>query len=259
MRKKSLFDLSNKVAVITGSSRGIGLAIAEQMASAGAKVVISSRKVEACEQAAETIRSQGGQALVIPANVSDQKQLDDLIEQTLEAWGQIDILVCNAASNPYFGPLSGLTDEVFNKIMHNNVLSSIRLIDRVAPDMAKRKQGSIIIISSIGGMRGDALLGTYNMSKAANMQLVRSAAVEWGRFNVRVNAIAPGLIRTDFARALWDNPEMRMQIEHSTPLARIGNPADVGGIAVFLASPAAAFVTGQVIVADGGLTVSAVW
>lgn len=254
-----LFDLSGRVAVITGSSRGIGRSIAEQLALAGARVVISSRKREACEAVAAAIRDAGGEAIAAPASISKREELDAMLQATLDAWGKIDILVCNAASNPYFGPMSGLDDAVFDKIMHNNVLANLWLANRVAPGMAERGGGSVIVVSSIGGLRGDPFLGAYNVSKAADMQLVRNLAVEWGGRNVRFNTIAPGLVRTDFARALWQNPDLLKKVERVTPLQRIGEPDDIGGVAVFLASDAAAFVTGQVIVADGGVTVGAAW
>jgi len=254
-----LFDLRGQVAVITGSSRGIGRSIAEQMALAGARVVISSRKADACEATAQALRDAGGEALAIAANISKQEDLERLIATTLDTWGRVDTMVCNAASNPYFGPMAGLDAQVFDKIMHNNVLANLWLANRVAPQMAERKQGSVIIVSSIGGLRGDRFLGAYNISKAADMQLVRNLAVEWGGRGIRFNAIAPGLIRTDFARALWQNPELAAQIERATPLQRLGDPDDIGGIAVFLASRAAAYITGQVIVADGGVTIGAPW
>lgn len=254
-----IVDLTGKVAIITGSSRGIGRSIAEHMARAGARVVISSRKREACEAVAAGIREAGGEALVVPCNISDRAQIDGLVDETLRAWGRVDILVCNAASNPYFGPLSGLADEVFHKIMHNNVLANLWLARRVSPGMAERNSGAMIVVSSIGGLRGDAWLGAYNISKAADMQLVRNLAVELGPARIRVNGIAPGLIRTDFAKALWDNPELLQRIEHATPLGRIGEPDDIGGLAAFLASDAAAFLTGQIIVVDGGVTTTAAW
>ena len=259
MHGKPLIDLTDKVAIVTGSSRGIGRSIAEHLARAGAKVVVSSRKAPACDAVAAAIRDAGGDALSIPCNISDRAQIDALVDRTLEAWGRVDILVCNAASNPYFGPLSGLPDEVFAKIMQNNVLSNLWLARRLAPAMMERRDGVILVISSIGGLRGDPLIGADNMSKAADMQLVRGLATEYGRSNVRVNAIAPGLVKTDFARALWDNPAILQRIEERTPLGRIGDPDDIGPLAAFLCSPAAAFITGQVIVADGGATIAAPW
>ncbi len=251
-----LFDLSGKVAIVTGSSRGIGRSIAENLAEAGAKVVVSSRKLPACEEVAAAIRKSGGQAIAIAANISERAQLENLVQRTRAEWGAVDILVCNAASNPYYGPLGGLPDEVFDKIMRNNVLSNLWLCNAVLPEMKARKDGAVIIVSSIGGLKGTAVLGAYGISKAADMALARNLAMEWSPHNIRVNCIAPGLVKTDFAKALWENEAMRKQTEALTPLRRIGEPDDIGGIAVMLASKAGAFITGQVIVADGGVTIS---
>ncbi|MGH8632272.1 MAG: SDR family NAD(P)-dependent oxidoreductase [Burkholderiales bacterium] len=250
------FRLDDKVALVTGSSRGIGRSIAEHMAAYGAKVVISSRKQPACEEVAAAIRAAGGDAIAVPANIGEKSQLEALVAAARRQWGRIDVLVCNAASNPYFGPMVGLPDEAFNKILQNNVVSNLWLANMVLPEMAERKDGVVIIVSSIGGLKGTALLGAYAVSKAADMQLARNLAVEWGKHNIRVNCIAPGLVRTDFARALWENPEILRRYESMTPLGRIGEPDDIGGIAVFLASGAGAFVTGQTIVADGGVTIA---
>jgi NAD(P)-dependent dehydrogenase (short-subunit alcohol dehydrogenase family) len=250
------FRLDGKVAVVTGSSRGIGRSIAEHMAAYGAKVVISSRKQPACEEVAAAIRASGGDAIAVPANIGEKTQLEALVAAARRQWGRIDVLVCNAASNPYFGPMAGLPDEAFHKILQNNVVSNLWLANMVLPEMAQRKDGVVIIVSSIGGLKGTALLGAYAVSKAADMQLARNLAVEWGKHNVRVNCIAPGLVKTDFARALWENPELLARNEAAAPLRRIGEPDDIGGIAVFLASRAAAFITGQTIVADGGITIA---
>ena len=252
----NLFDLSGKVAVVTGSSRGIGRSIAENLARAGAKVVISSRKADACEIVAEAICAEGGEAIVVPANIGDRAALETLVSETRARWGKIDIMVANAASNPYYGPMLTLPDEAFAKIMHNNVLANIWLANLVIPAMAERKDGCYIIVSSIGGLKGSRDLGAYCISKAADMQLARNLATEWGKHNVRINCIAPGLIKTDFARALWENPELAAVTEKMTPLRRLGEPDDIGGVAVFLASKAGAFVTGQTIVADGGITIA---
>jgi NAD(P)-dependent dehydrogenase (short-subunit alcohol dehydrogenase family) len=253
----SLFDLSGKVAVITGSSRGIGRAIALRMAEQGAKVVISSRKAPACEEVAGEINTAygAGTAIAVPANISSKEELRQLVEATNKAFGRIDILVCNAASNPYYGPLSGIEDEQFRKILENNVIANHWLAQMVAPQMVERRDGAIIIVSSIGGLRGSPVIGAYNVSKAADMQLARNLAVEYGPHNVRVNCIAPGLIKTDFARALWEDPERLKQVNTMAPLRRIGEPDEIAGTAVFLASRAGSFVTGQTIVVDGGVTI----
>ena len=251
-----LFDLSGKVAVITGSSKGIGRAIAEAMAQAGAKVVISSRKEEACRGVAASIASGGGEAIALPCNIGHKNQLQNLVDQTLESWGQIDILVCNAAVNPYFGPMAKIPDEAFAATLQRNVQSNLWLCNMTIPRMAERKDGVVTIISSIAGLRGDAMLGAYAISKAADFQLARNLAVEWGRSNVRVNCIAPGLIRTDFARALWENPTIYEQVVAACPLGRIGEPEDIAGTAVFLASRAGAFITGETLVVDGGVSMA---
>jgi NAD(P)-dependent dehydrogenase (short-subunit alcohol dehydrogenase family) len=250
------FSLAGKVAVITGSSRGIGRSIALHMASAGARVVVSSRKADACDAVVREIRDAGGDAIAIPANIGDKAQLEALVRDTREQWGHIDTLVCNAASNPYYGPMAKMPDDAFQKILQNNVVSNHWLANMVLPEMATRKDGAVIIVSSIGGLKGTGVLGAYAISKAADMQLARNLAVEWGPHNIRVNCIAPGLIKTDFARALWENPDTRKHYESLTPLRRLGDPEDIGAIAVFLASRAGAFVTGQTIVADGGVTIA---
>jgi len=251
-----LFDLKGKVAIVTGSSRGIGRSIAENLAAAGARVAISSRKAEACEVVVNAIRQAGGEAVAIPANISDKAALQHLVDGTRSAFGPIDILVCNAASNPYFGPSAGMGDEVFDKVMRNNVLSNHWLCQMVRPDMVAKRDGAIIIVSSIGGLKGSTEIGLYCVSKAADMQLARNLACEWGPDNIRVNCIAPGLIKTDFARALYEDDARRQAAEARYPLRRLGEPDDIGGVAVMLASRAGAFITGQTIVVDGGVTVT---
>jgi NAD(P)-dependent dehydrogenase (short-subunit alcohol dehydrogenase family) len=251
----SPFDLTDKVAIITGSSRGIGRSIAETMAGLGAKVVISSRRAEACESVAAGIRERSGEATVIACNVSRKSEVEALVAGTLAHYGRIDILVCNAAVNPVFGPLVQLSDEAFDKIMGANVKSNIWLANLVIPGMAARGGGAVVIISSIGGLRGSDVLGAYGISKAADFALARALAVEWGPRNVRVNCVAPGLVKTDFARALWED-EARLAVRTArTPLRRIALPEEIGPIAAFLASPAASFITGEIIVADGGVTI----
>jgi NAD(P)-dependent dehydrogenase (short-subunit alcohol dehydrogenase family) len=254
----TLFDLAGKVAIVTGSSRGIGRAIATRLAEHGANVVISSRNLGPCEEVVAEINGKYGKdrAIAIPASISSKDQLRHLVDETNRRLGKIDILVCNAASNPYFGPLAGISDDQFRKILDNNVIANHWLISFVAPQMIDRKDGSIIIVSSIGGLRGSTTIGAYNVSKAADFQLARNLAAEFGPHNIRVNCIAPGLIRTDFARALWENPAILKTSTARTPLGRIGEPDEIAGAAVFLASPASAFMTGQAIVVDGGQTVT---
>ena len=253
----NLFDLTGKVAIVTGSSRGIGRAIAEAFATHGAKVVISSRKQEACEEVAAGINAAHGEgrAVAIAASISDKEALRRLIDGAMAAFGRIDVLVCNAASNPYYGPLGGISDEQFRKILDNNVLSNHWLVQMVAPQMLERGEGSIIIVSSIGGLTSSTTIGAYNVSKAADFQLARNLAAEFGPRGVRVNCIAPGLVRTDFARALWENPDTLKAVTRGTPMRRIGEPHEIAGAAVFLASPASTFMTGQTIVVDGGSTI----
>ena len=253
----SLFDLTGKVAVITGSSRGIGRAIAEAMADQGASVVISSRKADACAEAAEAINARhgAGRAIVVPANISSKAELQNLVDETRRQLGKIDILVCNAASNPYYGPMGGISDDQFRKILENNVIANHWLIQMAAPEMIERRDGSIIIVSSIGGLKASGVIGAYNISKAADFQLARNLAAEFGPSQVRVNCIAPGLIRTDFARALWENPQTLQLVTMHTPMQRIGEPEEISGAAVFLASRASTFMTGQAIVVDGGSTI----
>ena len=251
-----MFGLKDKVAVVTGSSRGIGRSIAECMAALGAKVVVSSRKADACEEVAKDIAVHGGEAAVIACNISRKPEVEALVAGTLERFGKIDILVCNAAVNPAFGPMSQLTDDAFDKIMNSNVKSNLWLCNLAIPGMAERGGGSVIIVSSIAGLRGNSVIGAYGISKAADFALARNLAVEWGPKNVRVNCIAPGLIKTDFAKALWENPNILKNRMAATPLRRIGTPEEIGGIAAFLASNAASFITGQVIVADGGVTIA---
>jgi NAD(P)-dependent dehydrogenase (short-subunit alcohol dehydrogenase family) len=254
---KNLFDLSGQVAIITGSSRGIGRAIAERMAEHGARVVISSRKLQACEEVVQAINAKhgAGRAVAIAANISSKEDLAQLVQQTQQQVGPVDVLVCNAASNPYYGPQAGITDEQFRKILDNNIVANHWLIGMVAPQMIERKSGSIIIVSSIGGLRGSPVIGAYCISKAADMQLARNLAVEFGPHNVRVNCIAPGLIKTDFARALWEDAGMLKERMSTTPMRRIGEPDEIAGAAVFLASQAGSYVTGQSLVVDGGVTI----
>ncbi len=255
----SLFDLTGKVAIVTGSSRGIGRAIAEALAEQGAKVVISSRKAPACAEVADAINARhgAGTAIVVPASISSKEELQRLVDETRAQFGRIDILVCNAASNPYYGPMAGISDDQFRKILDNNVLANHWLIGMVAPEMIAREAGSIIIVSSIGGLTSSTTIGAYNISKAADFQLARNLAAEYGHAGVRVNCIAPGLVKTDFARALWENPDTLKAVTAHTPLRRIGEPREIAGAAVYLAADASTYVTGQAIIVDGGATTGA--
>jgi NAD(P)-dependent dehydrogenase (short-subunit alcohol dehydrogenase family) len=254
----NLFDLSGKVALVTGSSKGIGRAIVERMAQHGARVVVSSRKADICDEVAAAINeTQGAEvAAAIPCNISHKEELEQLVAKTREKWGRIDTLVCNAAVNPFFGSSAEIPDDAFDKIMGVNIKSNMWLSNMVLPDMVAQKEGTITIVSSIGGIKGSAMLGAYCLSKAADFQMARNLAVEYGAHNIRANCIAPGLIKTNFARALWDNPEILESATSGAPLKRIGMPDEIAGAAVFLASEAGAFMTGQAMVIDGGVTIA---
>ena len=253
--ERHLFSLEGKVALVTGSTRGIGKSIAQELGRAGASVALCSRKAEACEQARVELAAAGLDVIAQPCNVSRKEDLRALVEATRARWGGIDIVVSNAASNPYYGPLTGIPDEAFDKIVANNVKSILWLAQLTLDQMVHRGGGSFIVVGSIGGLVANTVIGAYGISKAADHHLVRNLAAEWGPKNVRVNAIAPGLVKTEFARALWEDPKRAAERIEATPLRRLGEPQDIGGIAVFLASPAAAFITGQCIVADGGVTI----
>ena len=244
---ENLFDLSGKVAVVTGSTKGIGRAIAEQMAFNGADVVISSRKEDACQSVADEINAgldgKGGKAIPIPCHIGYKEQMQRLVDSTREQLGKID---------PYYGSMMDIPDTAFEKILDSNVKSNHWLCQLVLPEMVERKDGVILIVSSVGGLNGSAVLGTYGISKAADMALARNIATEFGPHNIRANAIAPGLIRTDFAKALWENPETLTASTANASLRRIGEPEEIGGAAVFLASRAGSFMTGQTVVIDGG-------
>lgn len=252
----TLFDLSGKVALITGSSRGIGKAIAVQMAAHGARVVVSSRKADSCEAVAAEITAAGGTAMAHACHVGHKEELQSLVDATLARWGRIDVLVCNAATNPTFGPSRTTSDEAFDKVIQTNLHSQLWLCNMTLPGMAEHKDGVVILISSVAGFIGTALLGAYALSKAADMQLARNLAVEWGPHNIRVNCIAPGVIRTHFAKALWADPQRAAALSARYPLRRLGEPDDIAGVAVMLAAPAGAFITGQTLVVDGGGLIS---
>ena len=250
------FDMTGKVAIITGSSRGIGKAIAEDYADHGAKVVITSRNIGPCEEVAAAINAKHpGAAIAIASSLSSKESLQAMVDAGRAAFGRIDVLICNAASNPHYGPMETITDEAFRKTLDLNIVSQHWLITMVAPEMRARKSGSIILVSSIGGLRGSAILGAYSITKAADIQMAKNLAREFGPDNVRINALAPGLVRTDFAKALWENPENLKHSVEGACLGRIGEPHELAGAAVFLGSDASSFMTGQTLVVDGGVVV----
>ena len=250
------FDMTGKVAIITGSSRGIGKAIAEDYADHGAKVVITSRNIGPCEEVAAAINAKHpGAAIAVSSSLSSKESLQAMVDAGRAAFGRIDVLICNAASNPHYGPMETITDEAFRKTLDLNIVSQHWLITMVAPEMRARKSGSIILVSSIGGLRGSEILGAYAITKAADIQMARNLAREFGPDNVRINALAPGLVRTDFAKALWENPENLKHSVEGACLGRIGEPHELAGAAVFLGSDASSFMTGQTLVVDGGVVV----
>jgi NAD(P)-dependent dehydrogenase (short-subunit alcohol dehydrogenase family) len=247
-------SLAGKAAIVTGSTRGIGHAIARRFAEAGAAVVISSRNQETCDAVAAELAGAGHRALAVACNVGRPADVEALVARTNDAFGRIDILVCNAATNLSFGPMGTATSDAFDKMISTNVKSVWSLCNLVLPQMAARKDGAAIVISSIAAIYGTATIGLYGMTKAAEAALVRNYAMEFGPANVRINAILPGLIKTDLSRALWEEPkDLQAQLDR-TPLRRIGTPDDIAGLALLLASPAGSFITGQSIIADGGKT-----
>ncbi|MFC2967264.1 SDR family NAD(P)-dependent oxidoreductase [Acidimangrovimonas pyrenivorans] len=247
-----LFDLTGKVALVTGSTKGIGRATAEALAEAGAQVVISSRRQEACDAVAAGIRAAGGTAVAIAANISEDAELEALVDRSEAELGPVDILVCNAAVNPYYGPFLDTPDDAFDKTVRVNIRANMRLAKRVIPGMQAKRDGAIVVISSIAAFKGSDMLGIYAVTKAADTQLVRNLAVAYGGDNIRVNGIAPALVKTDFARALWEDPQRAEKVAKSYALGRLGDPDDIAGAAVFLSSPAAGWMTGQTLIIDGG-------
>lgn len=249
-----MFDLKGKVALLTGASKGMGKAMAEGLAEHGARVVISSRKQDQCDVvAAELNEAHGaGTATAIACNIGYKEQLQALVDATHAQVGKIDILIGNAGVNPFYGPMSEIPDSAFDKIMGSNVKSNHWLCQMVAPDMIEKGNGSMMITASVGAYGPSTVLGTYNISKLADIALVRNLAAELGPHGVRVNAICPGLIKTDFAKALWDNPETEKSAAERFPLGRLGEPEDFKGIAVYLASDASSYMTGQALTVCGG-------
>lgn len=252
----SLFDLRGKVAIITGSSRGIGLASARGMAEHGAKVVVSGRKADACEAAVAEIRAAGGEALAVPCNIGRKDELQQLIDSANRTWGRVDIVMANAAIHPWVGSVLDLKDETFNKFMQVNVQSSLWLAQMTVPGMIERGYGRFILVASIVGLMGDAVTGTYGLTKAADMQFVRNMACEFGAKGITANCIAPGTYKTEMARSQWDNPDIAGPYLARNPSKRFGEPAEIAGLAVMLASPSGGYINGQTIVADGGHTIT---
>ncbi len=254
MISTDLFDLTGKIALLTGASKGMGKQMALGLAEHGAKVVVSSRKIDQCEAAVQEINEKCGEAsaIAIACNIGYKEQLQNLVDETHEKLGPIDILVANAGINPFYGPMSKIPDEAFDKIMGSNVRSNHWLCQMVAPDMIAAGSGSMMITSSTGAFGPSEFLGTYSISKLADIALVRNLAAELGPSGVRVNAICPGLIKTDFAQALWDNPEAAERANAQTPLRRLGEAEDLKGIVVFLASKASSYITGQALAVCGG-------
>lgn len=254
----NLFDLANKTAIVTGASRGIGEAIARRLAQHGANVIVSSRKIDACQKVVDDINKMEDReaAHAVACNISYKEELQHLVDETRAKWGPANILVANAAVNPYFGPSSGMSDEQFDKILTCNVKASHWLSHMVLPEMREKKDGAIIIISSIGGFVGSGAIGAYNISKAADLALARNLAVEAGPDNVRLNCICPGVVKTYFAEALWKDPKIEAHMTKQLPLRRFGEPDDIAGAAVFLASPAGRWMTGQGMIVDGGTLIS---
>jgi NAD(P)-dependent dehydrogenase (short-subunit alcohol dehydrogenase family) len=253
----SLFSLKNKSILITGSSKGIGKSIAHQSALMGANVIISSRKIDACEITAKEINDDIGKEVAFPiaCNIAEDEQLKYLVDKTIETLGSIDTLICNAATNTFMGSMLDMNIEQFDKVMHNNIRSNQLLCNICLPHMIEKNDGAIIIISSIAAIKCSDFLGAYNISKAADVMIVKNIAAEFGHKNIRANSIAPGLIKTDFAKGLWENPDILSKVLESNPMRRIGEPNEIAGAAILLSSNAGSYINGQTIVIDGGTTI----
>lgn len=249
------FSLEGKVAIVTGASKGIGEAIAMMYAVAGAQVVVSSRKLEAVQQVVNSINKNGGEAKAIPCHMGDANDIHRLVDETIAAYGTIDIVVNNAAVNPVFGPVIETDGSAFDKIMNVNVKGPFELAKKAYPYMKQKKSGSVINISSIGGLRPEQGLGMYSVSKAALISLTKVMAKEWGDDNIRANVICPGLIKTKFSEALWNNEKIMHTMMKILPIKRVGTPEEIAALALYLASDASAYSTGSVFTADGGFTI----
>ena len=251
-RIQPLFQLDNKVAIVTGASKGIGEAMARGLAEFGAKVVISSRKQEAIDAVAESFKNDGLEAIAIAANMGNVEEAHALVDQTVDAYGGIDIIINNAAANPVFGPIQNTEERAFDKILDVNLKGPFELCKKAYPILKQRGGGSIINISSIGGLTPERGIGIYSVSKAGLINLTKAMAQDWGVDNIRVNAICPGLIKTKFSEALWGNEPILERFLQHIPLNRVGTSDDIAGLAVYLASDAAAYCTGGVYLIDGG-------
>ncbi|MBI3991915.1 MAG: SDR family oxidoreductase [Candidatus Lambdaproteobacteria bacterium] len=256
MEKAHVFRLDGKVAIVTGSSRGIGRAIADALADAGAKVVISARNAGPCEEVVDGIKARGGDAIAVPCHAGRQEALQNLLDKSLAAYGKLDVLVCNAGVNPYYGSLEDLSDDVFEKILRTNILGTHWLCRMALPHIAAQGGGAAILVGSYSGLRGSEHIAAYGVSKAGVISLTKSLAMEWGRKNIRVNCLIPGLIKTEFAKALWDNQDIYDTTISALALKRLGTAEDCAGAAVFLAAPASSYLTGTSIIIDGGLTIT---
>lgn len=251
----NVMDLSGKVAIVTGASKGIGESCAQLLAAHGAKVVVSSRKQEAVDEVAQSILKAGGEATAIAAHMGNLEHIQALATQTKEKYGRIDIIVNNAATNPVFGPTEQCSPDAFDKIMDVNVKACFELAKAALPTMKAQKSGSIINMSSIGGIRPEPGLGIYSVSKAALIMLTKVMAKEWGMYGIRANVICPGLIQTKFSEALWKNEKITQHFMNQLPIARLGQPDDIGKLTLFLASDASAYSTGSVFTSDGGFLI----
>lgn len=251
-----MFRLDDKIALVSGASKGIGEAMARGLAEFGAKVVVSSRKQEAVDAVAEEFRTDGLEATAIAANMGSTDDIQSLVDKTAEVYGGLDIIVNNAAANPVFGPVQNTDERAFDKIIDVNLKGPFELCKRAHPIMQRRGGGSIINISSIGGLKPESGIGIYSVSKAAIISLTQAMAQDWGADGIRVNAICPGLIKTKFSEALWQDQQIHDQFVNRIPLGRIGEPGDIAGLAVYLASDASAYCSGGFYMVDGGYSVN---